>query len=66
MQSFFHILHNMVPQLGDAWEEMFLDDEDAESQIVDENNIINVPTVNPFRETLKRTTLETNRQRGVI
>ena len=52
--------------LGDAWEEMFLDDEDEESQVADEINIADVPTVNQFQETLKRTTLETNRQRGVI
>ena len=60
------ILHNMLAYLGDAWEEMFLDDEDGEPQVTDENNIINVPTVNHFRDTLKRTTLETNRQCGVI
>lgn len=60
------ILHNMLAHLGDAWDEMFLDDEDGEPQVADEFNAIDVPTVNQFRETLKRTTLETNRHHGVI
>jgi hypothetical protein len=61
-----YILHNVLAYLGDTWEEMFLDDEDWESQVTDENNIINAPTVNHFWDTLKRTTLEANWQCGVI
>lgn len=59
------VLHNMLAQLGDSWERMFLEGIIPEN----ENEISDIP-VDPFRanfrENLKKTTLETNRQHGVI
>jgi len=58
------ILHNMLANLGDAWSDMYLNDEGR----VSENPLhgrVPADAVN-FRETLKKVTIETNLARGVL
>jgi hypothetical protein len=61
------VLHNMLAQLGNSWERMFLEGDIPENE--DEINAIPMDPNNArenFRENLKKTTLETNHQHGVI
>jgi hypothetical protein len=58
------VLHNMLAQLGDAWEEMYLEGEVLEGA-EEEVNAMPMDAKN-FRDNLKKTTLETNRQRGIL
>ncbi|KAG0253969.1 hypothetical protein BGZ95_006165 [Linnemannia exigua] len=53
----------MLAQLGDAWEEMYLEGEVSEGA-EEEVNAMPMDAKN-FRDNLKKTTLETNRQRGI-
>lgn len=59
------VLHNMLARLGDAWEDMYLEEDvDVDIAVVVPNQVDG--TAVNFRETLKKTTLETNYERGVL
>lgn len=59
------VLHNMLAQIGDFWDEEYKEKEVAEihDEYVDEVNATSAVTI---RETLKKTTIETNIARGVL
>jgi hypothetical protein len=58
------VLHNMLARLGDAWDDIFDDDEEDE----DQTSYFEKPSdsSHTFREVLKKTTLETNYAHGVL
>lgn len=68
------VLHNMLARLGDAWKEMYLEKDDEEGCNNGEDGGAAAPIgerlldqdASNFRETLKKTTLETNSKRGVL
>lgn len=67
------VLHNMLARLGDAWKDMYLENDEEEAcnygdggaMILIEEGLLDQDASN-FRETLKKTTLETNNKRRVL
>lgn len=58
------ILHNMLARLGDAWDEMYSEDDDEDTVL--EEDMQSSQSSYSFREALKKTTIETNYAHGVL
>ena len=61
------VLHNMLARLGDAWYDMYLEDDSEDEAEVALNDAVQTDsTAFNFREALKKVTLETNYVRGIL
>ena len=60
------VLHNMLAHLGDAWAELYLEEDMADNVGFDGGGEAVLLDAETFRETLKRTTIETNYMQGIL
>lgn len=60
------VLHNMLAQIGDIWEERYIEKENEEVDGEGHIERVGQGSAFNFRETLRKTTIETNIARGVL
>lgn len=61
------VLHNILARLGDAWHDMYLEDDSYDEAEVALNDAVEPDsTASNFREPLQKVTLETNYVCGIL